>query len=171
MDGFNRVNDEFEIGYDEAFERRWYSYELIGRVVMVAFVAVALAGLLGRGPFSHQTAHSADNRLHVDYEPVARAQTPTTITLHVENPNPVPEPVTVHVNSMVVEPMGYQHATPLPRASTAVQGGMDMTFEVAPNEPDSLIRLGMQPVAYGPVRLSASVDGHSYVDWTMVVLP
>ena len=90
MQGADRVNDEFEVGYNENFERNWERAEIVGRVVMVAVIAAGLAGFFGRGPYSHQTKHTAESALTVDFEPIARSQAPTQVTFHIDNPTDAP---------------------------------------------------------------------------------
>jgi hypothetical protein len=170
MRGATPVNDEFEVGFDQDFENRWYIAELCGRVVMIVFVICGLAGLLGRGPFSHARAYAPGGGMYVDYEPVARHGTSTTVTVHVRNDTPDPRPVTITIGQHMIEPMGFQHAIPLPDASAIQDGGIRQTFMLQPHDHDALIRFELSPNAIGPVHLIAS-DGDSRVDWSVFVAP
>jgi hypothetical protein len=171
MRGADPVNDEFEVGYNARFEGRWYLAELVGRVVMAAFVGVALSGLLGRGPFSHATNVSADGGLAVDFEPVARFATPTQITLHVRNENDTPREVAVFLQSRIVEPMGYSRSVPRPIGALVSHDGMTLRYAVAPHQTDARIRIEAQPSGIGPVHLSADAGPGARVGWTQVVVP
>src|ERR1700712_514997 len=86
MQGADRINDELEVGFDHIFEARWLWAERVGRVVMLLFVAAGIGGLLGRGPYSHETTTVPMSDLSVDFEPIARSQTGTQVTLHLQNP-------------------------------------------------------------------------------------
>jgi len=170
MQSADRVNDEFEVGFDEDFERKWYYAELAGRAVMLVFAGCAIAGLLGRGPLSHQRVYANGGGLSVDYEPVARHNTPTTVTLHVTNENPVPRAVVVSIGQTMIEPMGLQRTVPLSESSTVGQDGITLRFTVQPNQPDALIRLDLLPTALGRVRLQADA-GAQHVEWSAFVVP
>ncbi len=109
------VNDgEFEVGYDAAFEKRFTRVALVCRLIMVAFVAAALGGFLGHGPFSHATTRAGGGEPSVDYEPVARYGTPTTVTFHVANPSPEPQKLTISMDFKVVQPLGLERENPRP---------------------------------------------------------
>jgi hypothetical protein len=163
------VNDEFEVGYDAPFERSWRRAELIGQAVMLGFVALALSGLLGRGPFSHDTARTPDGLLSVDYEPVARQDTPTTITLHIAPALERNGVADVQLASTVIEPFGFERAAPIPAATRALADGLTLSFAVQPDQ-ESLVRLAARPAGAGPIHLRAQVGGETLA-WTQVVLP
>ncbi len=169
--GADAVNDgELEVGYDAAFETRWARAELVCRLIMVAFVAAALGGFLGHGPFSHATARAATGGSSVDYEPVARYGTPTTVTFHVANTSPEARLLTISMDFKVVQPLGLQRVIPRPVASAATQGGLTMTFDVPAKQSDVMIQLVAQPSATGPVHLSADVGGND-VSWDQFIVP
>lgn len=171
MRGADPVNDEFEVGYDQPFERKWYRAELVGRVVMILFAAAAVAGLFGRGPFSHARAISADGALAVDYEPVARFMTPTQISLHIRNESDAPRQVMVALSSRIVEPMGFVRSHPVPDAATSGHDFLTLTFTIAAHQPNARVRLAAQPSGIGPIHLFASTGPGARVDWTQFVVP
>lgn len=168
--GADRVNDELEVGFDERFERRFHWAELAGRLFLVMVVALALSGLLGRGPFSHEVMRAPGGGASVDYEPVARYDTPTQVTLHV-HPAPGQQTSTLSIDTDFIEPMGLRTVQPTPLASATDQGGITMTFAVRPGRADTLVRLQLRPSVVGPVRLRATVDNAAPLTWTQVILP
>jgi hypothetical protein len=170
MQGATRVNDEFEVGFNEEFENRWYYAELAGRAMMLLFGASALIGLLGRGPLSHRRAYAPAGGLSADYEFVVRHGTPTTVTLHVTNETAEPRPVMISIGQSMIEPMGLTQSIPVAESSTVSRDGLSLRFVVQPNQPDALIRLDLQPNALGPVSLQAD-DGDSRVTWSVFVAP
>ncbi len=168
--GADRVNDELEVGYDKSFERRFHRLELAGRGFLLLVVAGSLSGLLGRGPLSHETARAPGGGTSVDYEPVARYDTPTQVTLHL-HPAPGRATVTVAVDTGFIEPMGLTTVQPLPLSSATDKGGLALTFAVRPGEPDTLVRLHLKPSVVGRVPMRATVDDTQPLSWTQVVLP
>jgi hypothetical protein len=165
------VNDEFEIGFSPAFENRWHTAELAGRVVMILVVVAALLGFAGEGPFSHRTIAAPGHDFAVDFEPVARHSTATQVTFHL---HPPPGAATVHLflDSHFVEPMGLLRTDPRAMASQTSGSGLLLTYAVPPGAAgDQLVRLVAQPNQVGPIALSASVDGGPRLAWTQVILP
>ena len=170
MQGAERVNDEFEVGFNQTFEARWYRAEEAGRVVMVLFSLAAALGFMGRGPFSHSSTQSADGRLAVDYEPIARHSTATTITVHVKKPQDATHPVELSLNQQIIEPMGFQRSIPLANTSSVTDNGMRLSFTEPPDQHDVLVRFQVMPEAIGIVPLHVS-DGTETVNWSMLVVP
>ena len=170
MQGADRVNDEIEVGFNQRFERGWVQAERIGRVVMLILAAAGLAGLLGRGPFSHRTRGTDASALAVDYEPVARSLTSTQVTFHVANPGP-DGTVGLFIGSNTVEPMGLQRIEPQPLETQAVPDGLRLTLAIPPGTHDALIRMMLQPASPGPHQLIAQLDGHEALRWTQFVMP
>jgi hypothetical protein len=170
MQGADRINEELEVGFDQTFERSWLRAEQVGRIVMVLFVAAGIAGLLGRGPYSHQTVTIADRTLAVDFEPVARSQTGTQVTFHLRNDTDRPT-MNLFIGTGIVEPMGLQRILPQPLDTQAVQGGLLLKVTVPPGTRDAAVRVMLQPVGIGPKDLVARLDGHPALHWTQFVVP
>ena len=170
MQGADRVNEELEVGFDQRFEHIWRRAEQVGRWAMVAIVALGMAGFFGRGPFSHETAHSADSGLAVDFEPVTRSQAGTQVTFNLDNMSQSPT-VDIFVGSNIVEPMGLQKVEPQPSQIRLVDGGMIMTIAVPPGTRGAKLRLMLQPQSLGSNELVAQREGYAAQRWTQFVLP
>lgn len=170
MRGVDTVDNEFEVGFDQRFETNWHRAELVGRFVMAAFVLSAGFELLGRGPYSHRTVQSADGALRVDYEPIARHSTTTTVTVHIQNGTGSDQPVRLSLPQQAIEPMGFQHAVPPADGATINDAGIRLNFTEQPHQKNALVRLMLKPTAVGlvPMRIS---DGQEDVRWTMLVVP
>ncbi len=170
MQGADRINGELEVGFDHIFESRWLRVEQAGRMLMVLFVAAGLAGLLGRGPYSHRTEKTAASALAVDFEPIARSQTGTQVTLHFDNPTGA-STLGLFIGTTLIEPMGLQRILPQPIDTQTVQGGLRLTVTVPPGTHDAMLRLMLLPAGVGPEQLVARLDGHAALRWTQVVVP
>lgn len=170
MQGPDTVNDEFEVGFNQRFEAAWHRAEVIGRIVMVLFVVCAGLGLLGRGPFSHEKASSPDGKVIVDYEPVARHSTASTLTVHIRNTSDTSRTVELDIDQHIIEPMGFQHATPRPDSTEFDDTGARLDFIERPGQKDGLIRLALTPNIVGMANIGLRVDGES-VSWRMLVVP
>ncbi len=170
MQGAEKINDEFEVGFDERFEQSWVKAEWVGHMVMLAFVVAGLAGVFGRGPLSHRTEKTAESALAVDFEPIARSQAPTQVTFHIDNPTDTPE-MNLFIGSNSVEPMGLQRIQPQPIATKAVQDGLTLTLSIPPHTHGAEIRLNLEPSSLGQNQLIAQLEGHDPIRWTQFVLP
>ncbi|WP_428486186.1 hypothetical protein [Rhodopila sp.] len=170
MRGAEPVNNEFEVGFNQTFEVGWYRVELAGRVIMIIFVTCALLGLLGRGPYSHASKSSPSREISVDYEPIARHGTSTMVTVHLKTPSDAAHPVRLLVDQHMIEPMGYQHATPLPEHASIGDAGVWLTFNERADQHDALVRFDLSPTALGFIPMQVS-DGSNTVKWTMLVVP
>ncbi len=170
MQGADRVNGELEVGFDKSFEQKWVWAERVGRLVMVVFVAAGLAGLMGHGAYSHQTAQSAASALAVDFELVARSQSNTQITFHLDNPTAAPT-LDLFIGANTVEPMGLKAMAPQPVSTKLVQDGLVMTVAVPSGTRNAEFRLMLEPSAPGEHELEARLDGHAMLRWTQFVAP
>ena len=170
MQGADQINGEFEVGFDERFERSWLKAEWIGRIVMIACVAAGVAGVFGRGPFSHRTEKTAESALTVDFEPITRSQAPTQVTFHIDNPTNSPE-MSLFIGSNTIEPMGLKQILPQPITTRAVPDGLTLTLAIPPGAHNAEVRLDLEPQELGPNQLIAQLDGHAPIRWTQFVLP
>jgi hypothetical protein len=170
MQGADRVNEELEVGFDEKFEQRWLWGQRVGRVVMVVFTLAGLAGVLGRGPYSHRSLESASSGLKVDFEPIARSQTGTQVTLHLSNPTLSPTE-DIFLSDNAVEPMGLTQIIPAPELIATVANGLLLTVAVPPGTQDAKLRLMLMPVGIGQNELVARLNGGSPLHWQQLVLP
>ncbi len=63
------------------FQRREWTVQKIGTVVLVAFVLAGLLGLFGVGPLASTTQSSPEGLVEVEYDRVTRSNTDDQITL------------------------------------------------------------------------------------------
>ena len=172
--GAEPVNDELEVGFNSDFEARWHRNEIIGRVILVIFVGAGLAGLLGSGPFSHRRSTFPDGRLAaIDFEPIARMDTPTQVTFHLRRSVAQPDAddtVRLMLSSNTVEPFGMQRSHPASGHQQASGGDVVMTVPVA-DSGDDLVRIIGKPTQFGPIRMFVQIDGGPRRSWSQFVLP
>jgi hypothetical protein len=172
------IDDELEIGFDERFEKRWHRLEIGSHVLMALFVLAALGGFFGRGPFSHRTEKTADGRLAVDFEPLARWGTDTQVTVHLSAPGRLAGPgaaVAAHlfVSSAVIEPLGLQRVIPTPNETESIGGGAIYDFTIPPGEDTAFVRFVLRPSTVGLVTAEVRTGGPDGepLSWKQLVLP
>ncbi len=167
--GATRVNDELEVGYDESFEARFRLVERLGWLLLFVVVGAALLGLLGHGPFSHARTEVVGG-LSADYEPVARYDAPTQVTLHIASRSPG-DSVQIRLTSKMIEPMGLTMIQPQPVMMQTAGGDVLLTIAGDRMTPDNLVRLQLKPAVVGLVSLAAAIAGEPTLRWTQLVLP
>jgi hypothetical protein len=170
MQGADRVNDELEVGFDEKFERQWLWGQRAGRIVMAVCTAAGIAGLWGRGPLSHRTVATPGTGLKVDFEPIARSQTSTQVTLHLSNTTASANEA-LFIGSNTVEPMGLKQVIPAPVSTEILPDGLRMTVAIPPGTQDALIRLILMPTGIGENELAARLNDRQTLHWRQFVLP
>ena len=74
---------DIEVEQDLDFQRRDWRAQRVGRIVMLAIVVAAMAGVFGDGPLSSASAHSSDGQLQVEYERIARHAASQPLRVHV----------------------------------------------------------------------------------------
>ncbi len=168
--GADRVNEELEVGFDQKFEVQWHHAEQWGHVAMLVFVLAGLAGVLGRGPYSHRTEATAASGLSIDFEPIARAQAGTQVTFHFHNETAAPS-MSLFVSGNIVEPMGLQRSVPQPLVTQVVDGGLLMTIAVPPGTKDAELRMLLSPVGMGMNHLTARLEERPSLAWSQFVVP
>ena len=135
---------------------------------MVVIIA-GIAGLLGSGPYSHRSLNSPNHDLTVDFEPIARWDTPTQITLHIRRTDT--SAVDLHLASNFIEPMGLQGSLPTGVVEAAKGAGILVTVSMSPDQSESLVRLHAKPTQIGPIDLAVQIGDDPPLKWTQYVLP
>lgn len=77
-----RIGD-IDINQDLDFQRKCWTVQRIGWIVMALLVLTALLGVFGHGPFSHTFVQDPSIPLAVEYERFGRYQSPLALHLHL----------------------------------------------------------------------------------------
>ena len=146
MQGAERVNDEFEVGFNQTFR-----IPLVpggrGRPRRHGPVHASRqpSALWAAGPSAIRRPNPPTAALVVDYEPIARHGTSTTITVHIKKPQDATHPVELSLNQQMIEPMGFQRSIPLANTSSVTDKGMRLSFIQPPDQHDVLVRFQLMP--------------------------
>jgi hypothetical protein len=151
-------------GFDEQFENRWWRTEVIGWSVMAALVACGIVGVFGRGPLAKAKATSGP--VTVEYERVARYQTPTRISIAV---NGGPPDMRIFVSRSLLERVQLQTVEPPVLGSQPREDGAVLQF--ASGSPAGRVTLVAQPGTVGMVSHTITVDGAASIPFQQLVLP
>jgi hypothetical protein len=120
---------DLEIEQDLDFERRSWTIERTGWVVMAMVGLAALAGLLGPGPFSDTTAGEQGGPLWLEYSRFGRFRAPLTLRLHL-GPNASQQgAVRVWLSREYLDAVEIEQVTPQP---SQVEAGLERITYVFP---------------------------------------
>ena len=168
-DSVAKTGGAIAVGEDLSFQQTWWKVE---RVVWALFALILIAdvsGLLGRGPLSKAQAQTPDGSLRVKYEKVARANTPSIMTI-------LPGDAAVHdgnfrlfVSDSVVKELGAQRVVPQPASSSLGNGGVTYTFP-ASTLPIT-VQIALQPSFVGSHAFRIGVPGEGMIERKVLVLP
>ena len=126
-------------------------------------------GLFGRGWLAKAQAGDESSGLHVNYERVERAMTPSIMDIHF-NPSAVQNgAVELFVSDTLVKELGTQRVAPQPRESVIGDGGITYTFPVKGMPAE--VQLMLQPSFPGIHTFTLQVPGKTAVGGRVVVVP
>lgn len=164
-----KVAGELAVGEDLDFQRRWWVFERLIWGVFVMVIVCDLLGLFGNGWLSKAVASVPDGSLRVEYEWVARASTPSTMTLHF-GPGALRDGrVQVYVSDAIVQGLGAQRVAPQPASSIIGDEGIRYTFPVSASP--AQVQIQLEPTAPGPHHFRVQIPGKPPIDAAVFVLP
>ena len=164
------MEEELAGRFYRPFEARWRTAEVVGRSVMSAVIAAALAGLLGGGPVNIWTRTVSAGGLRVSYQPVARFGTPSGLDVTLPVAAGAKE-VAVTLPDVIAGGFDLQSVTPQPIRWEPGAGSMRLAFVPKAGADLMVVHLGGMPPSAGRLALSAQLDGQPPLAWSQFVLP
>jgi hypothetical protein len=137
-----------EVDEDLEFQRKSWTVQRVGWVVMALFVIAAAAGLLGSGPLSHATA-DVPGVMAVEYQRFARLETSETLTIRLE-PAAIPAgTVRLSVNREFLDASKVASVLPAPRRVESAAGRLVFVFAVAEPRTPMVVTFSIEPQEIG----------------------
>jgi hypothetical protein len=128
--------DSLEIGQDIDFQRRFWTIERIGWVVITLLIVAALLGLFGSGPLSNTNAGNQGSPLWLEYSRFGRFKAPTTLQVHIGERAKPKEVARIWLDHRYMEGVQVMQVTPEPQSVKTASDRLIYTFGVAkPNQP------------------------------------
>jgi hypothetical protein len=162
-----------EIAQDLDFQRRSWSVQRVGWLVMLALAGFALAGLFGGGPLS--SASSGDEKLgfRVRYERFARLSAPQSLYLDVSSALIKPDStVAVWLSREWLETNQVRQITPEPQSTRVTPNSMEYSFRAAGGANALLtLRFDLETRSMGRRRGSAGVTGGPAAEFNQFAYP
>ncbi len=168
-DSVPQVDNAIAVGEDLEFQRRWWKFE---RAIWVFFAVLLVAdalGAFGRGWLAKAKREAADGSLHLQYERVERANTPSIMTLRFD-PSVVRDgELKLFVSQSIVKELGAQRVVPQPRTSTLGGGGITYSFSATGGP--MVVEIALEPSFPGVHEFSMRVESDAEVKGKVVVVP
>ena len=168
-DSVKKINDEFAVGSDLEFQKKWSRFERAVWVLLIIFVLLSLAGVFGRGPLANAEKRASDGSMDIKYERVQRFGTPSVLSIEFPASSIQDGAVHVWASDTLVKPLGTQRVVPQPEKSVIGNGGILYTFP-ATSVPLS-IEFQTEPSSIGTSMLSLQVPGKALVTAKIFVVP
>jgi len=163
------VDDAVEVGEDLDFQRAWWRFEKIAWIVLSLVLIGDAAGLFGRGWLAKAEVTSPDQTLHVGYERIERAGTPSEMTLRIGSTAVHDGRVRLFVSESLLQQLGAQRIIPQPATSDVGPNGVTYTFP-ATGSP-AIVGIELEPSFPGVHRIELSVPGAQPIEARIAVLP
>ena len=169
-DAVPKVDNAVAIGEDLAFQERWWKFE---HLIWSFFALVLLAdvlGVFGRGWLARSELRDPATGMHVKYERVERASTPSIMDITFAPETVSDGAVHLFVSESIVKELGTQRVAPQPVSSVIGHGGITYAFAAAGSEPVE-VQLALEPSFPGVHRFTLQVPGRSAAEGHVVVMP
>lgn len=168
-DSVPKVDDEIAVGEDLEFQRKWWRFENVVWCILLLVVVVDLLGGFGRGWLSKAHRATPDHALVLDYERIARANTPSIMTFQFGPAAMHNGSVVLYISDSVVKPLGAQRVSPQPSVSSVGNGGITYVFPAIGGLMSAQIEL--QPSFPGLHEFHVQLQGGPPIDGTVAVMP
>lgn len=119
---------ELQIDQDLTFQERDWRLQRVAILLMLVFVVVGAAGLLGPGPLSHSQARSADGSVSVDYLRWARRGHEANLGVVVDPAQVSDGRIRLEIPTRYFEDMELRGVTPQPEQVEANGSVMRFVF-------------------------------------------
>lgn len=124
------VIGDLQIHQNLTFQRRSWTFQRIGWVIIATIVAAALLGLFGQGPLSRATEGSPSEPLWIEYERFGRVESPILVHIHLGAGVPVDGRAHLRIDHEYLDEVGIERIVPAPYDEEATQDGVLYVFHI-----------------------------------------
>ena len=161
---------DLEISEDLEYQRRAWRFQRIGWIVIGLVLVGALLGVFGKGPLSRSVAADPRNRIAVEYDRIARYESPFRLVIHFQ---PIPESsqtARLWIDRQYARSLKLEQITPEADRAELTGDGFVYVFHVSAGQPSTVTLTGtMQDLGWVDGRLG--IDPTDAVVFRQFVLP
>jgi len=150
------------------FQRRSWTIQRVGWVVIAVWLVASAGGWIGPGPGSRGRAGTPDRRISVDYDRVLHLHAPTRLVLLLEREQT--GALELALGGAYAETFRVRELVPGPRAQSAGRSVRRFTLEIDRGGP-TRVELALEPLAWGWQTGELRVDGRPVATLRHLVLP
>lgn len=163
--------DDIELGCDLIFERRWWRIQRIGWVVLTLLLLGGVIGFFGHGPLSEATANPSGSEMQVQYDRLARRETPALLQLRLDKSAIASGEVRIRFNHALLDCMQLKQIIPEPVTTQPLADGARFIFRTDPTRESALIVFVANPTKPGLVESEVAIEGAEPVRFRQFVYP
>lgn len=163
------------------FQKRSWTFERIGWVVMVLLVVAALLGLFSTGPLSQVTVQDPEGLVQVQYDRFQRYRAPTTLRVTFLKPSGMESPgadapgdgatASLRISRTLVDAIGIERIQPEPEQVRSAGEALVFVFRRAAGDEADTVLFAVKPDSFGPVRGEIGLVGHEPIPLAPFIYP
>jgi hypothetical protein len=165
MSELRRVRD-IQISQDLDFQRREWTLQRVGWLVLLAVILLAALGACGNGLLASASRRTPNDALVLRYERVARHRAETLLQIDLRTP--ASDTLAVWLNDSYVHAVDVEDIVPEPES--IVSGNGRITYYFA-TEANPTITFHIKPNKLGPRPATLGLEGGPNVRFRQFVLP
>jgi hypothetical protein len=164
----NRSDQGLQLDDGTAFHERMWRLRRVGRLGMLLFILLGVAGLMGRGPLSRAEVRDARG-LRIVHERFARVEAPQTIRAQI--PAPPAGAYQLAVSRDFLDRVRIESVVPEPVLAEARADRVIYGFARGPGPDPAVVTFHFTPNSAGLVRAGFGVPGLAPLTIRMLVYP
>jgi hypothetical protein len=161
---------DFEIDQDEEFERRSFTVQRAGWILMAVIVVAAAGGLLGSGPLARATA-AAPGAFTIEYQRLTRYQSDQTLHIHLDPAVTRGREARVWINRAFLDSSKIESVVPTPLRVEGEADRLYYVFHMAKPGDRLFVAFNIQAEQVGLVQGRIGVRDGREVAFTQLVYP
>jgi hypothetical protein len=170
MSNEQRVGD-LQVDQDLEYQRREWTAQRAGWVLMGLVVLAGLAGVFGNGPVARGVVRNADGSLRLEYERLTRKSAPGQLKVHLGPSFIVNDTVRLWIDRQSAETLDIQQITPEPASVDAGADQFVYSFTVADGAAPAKILIDVEPNRPGWHRGRMGVVGRESLTFAQFIYP
>lgn len=165
-----KVDNAIAVGEDLQFQERWWTFERVVWIIFSLILVADVLGVFGRGWLAKAELKNPNSGMHVKYERVERAMTPSVFSIQFDPSAVHNGSVQLYVSDSMVKDLGESRVIPEPEHSIVGDGGILYDFPTQGREPLT-VQLELQPSFPGVHPFTLQVPGMAATGSRVVVVP
>ncbi len=168
-DSVPKVSEDIAVGENLDFQHKWWRFERVVWAVFLVILVCDVLGLFGRGWLAQASRATSDGALKLKYERIARASTPSVMTLEFGDGAIQNGHIQVFVSDSIVKPLGAQRISPQPERSSLGEDGITYTFPAT--QGPATVQIALEPSFPGLHSFKMRLPGEDPIEAKILVVP